>query len=123
MCLDSNLYVASSHQDDHIIPVSSITYLHQEYLCSICNESGLQGLEYVGGSELNCRTGCSAKVLRVVSYPSTGSINEELATCEECGTEYKTADIFKTQVILPTHTCQYLIFMKCYCISFSANPL
>ena len=66
----------------------------------ICHESGLQGLEYVGGPELlQCKNKCSAGVLCVVSYPATTSGNGESGTCEECRTPYPTEDIFKLQVL------------------------
>ena len=75
-------------------PLKCISLLHTEYLRKICNEkdSSLQGLQYVGGPNVDCSPKCTRNgILPCVKYPADEVGDEEeckddssMVECEEC---------------------------------------
>ena len=79
-------------------PLECLSYLHQEYIRPICEQSGLPGLCYTAGPVVDVCTGAapphSTGVLAAVCYPESGSTDiEALCKCGTCGEEYDINDV------------------------------
>ena len=83
-------------------PLECLSYLHQEYICPICEQSGLPGLCYTAGPVVDDCTGAapphSTGVLAAVCYPGSGSTDIETLVCKcgTCGEEYDINDVLRT---------------------------
>ena len=82
-------------------PLECLSYLHQEYIRPICEQSGLPGLCYTAGPVVDVCTGAapphSTGVLAAVCYPGIGSTSvETLCKCGTCGEEYDINDVLCT---------------------------
>ena len=66
-------------------PSSYVHLIHMKYLRAICNENGssLQGLEYVGGPEHECKESESGSVVEFVSFPEKENLNWQCDYCLE----------------------------------------
>ena len=79
-------------------PLKCISYIHEEYIRPICEQSGLPGLCYTAGPVVDDCTGAapphSVGVLAAVCYPGNGSTDiETLGKCGTCGEEYDINDV------------------------------
>ena len=82
-------------------PLECLSYLHQNYIRPICEQSGLPGLCYTAGLVVDVCTGAapphSTGVLAAVCYPGSGSTSvETLCKCETCREEYDINDVLRT---------------------------
>ena len=98
---------------DDLTPLECISFIHEEYIRPICEQSGLPGLTYKAGPMVeNCKmkdiSSHSAGVLAAVRFPgSVSSKLEESDKCEmaTCVEEYNIEEVYFL-------TCK-LCYLKC----------
>ena len=87
---------------DDLNPLKCISYIHEEYIRPICEQSGLRGLCYAAGPVVDVCTGAppphSTGVLAAVCYQGSGSTDIETLVCKcgTCGEEYDINDVLRT---------------------------
>lgn len=76
--------------------------LVHEYLCEICKDSCLEGLNYHGGPEVECE-GCGKPKIHCVEYE--GKSIECTPKCDSCSKKYTEGSLNELLVIKYDCTC------------------